>query len=295
MIPIRIKDQDLVDDFFTHVSSFVIQKEWMDEIQEWCTDNNYSFEDLVKADIEELKQIKDNLHSENSDVFSRIYSEFSNSSKGLKYSNEDGANITYSGWDLIKEIGITVCPYCNRSYIQNIQNINQHSKKRRTSEYDHFYPKSRYPHLAISFYNLIPSCKVCNQLKGKKDLGISPYEINNEAAVIRWEPEDATFVYPKGKIKIDIIAKVAEMKTNIEVLGLNDLYSNHTDIVQEILMKGEIYSSEYLQSLIEQFPDLIHSEEEAIRIVFGNYTEEADLGKRPLAKLTRDIVKELGY
>lgn len=85
------------------------------------------------------------------------------------------------------------------------------------------------------------------------------------------------------------------MQSNIDVFGLKELYSNHDDIVKEMLLKGEIYSPDYIQNLVEQFPDLIENEEEALRIVMGNYTEEKDLGKRPLSKLTRDIAKELRF
>jgi hypothetical protein len=31
-------------------------------------------------------------------------------------------------------------------------------------EIDHFYPKDKYPFLAVSFFNLIPSCLTCNGL-----------------------------------------------------------------------------------------------------------------------------------
>lgn len=27
---------------------------------------------------------------------------------------------------------------------------------------DHYYDKGKYPYLALSFYNLIPSCNICN-------------------------------------------------------------------------------------------------------------------------------------
>ena len=37
----------------------------------------------------------------------------------------------------------------------------------------------------------------------------------------------------------------------------------------------------------------VYSEEELYRIVYGNYLEEVFYGKRPLAKLTSDIMKEL--
>lgn len=85
------------------------------------------------------------------------------------------------------------------------------------------------------------------------------------------------------------------MQSNIDVFGLKELYSHHDDIVKEMLLKGEIYSPDYIQSLMEQFPNLIENEEEALRIIMGNYINEEDLGKRPLSKLTRDIAKDVGF
>ena len=38
---------------------------------------------------------------------------------------------------------------------------------------------------------------------------------------------------------------------------------------------------------------LFESEEELYRIVFGNYMEESSYGKRPLSKLTKDILSKL--
>jgi hypothetical protein len=113
-----------------------------------------------------------------------------------------------------------------------------------------------------------------------------------------WKPKDASFNYPKGNITIKPIPNPktnGHMQTNIDVLGLETLYSYHDDIVKEILLKGEVYSPEYIKNLVEQFPKLIDNEEEALRIVTGNYTNEEDLGKRPLSKLTRDIARDVGF
>ena len=45
---------------------------------------------------------------------------------------------------------------------------------------------------------------------------------------------------------------------------------------------------------MQDFPDLFSSDEELIRTIFGNYIREEELLKRPLSKLTRDILEELG-
>lgn len=60
------------------------------------------------------------------------------------------------------------CPYCGKipliaptDYVENTE--------RRTFDLDHFYPKSPYKYLTFNFWNLIPICKICNNLKSKED------------------------------------------------------------------------------------------------------------------------------
>lgn len=61
---------------------------------------------------------------------------------------------------LQSQLDVKVCPYCNRMYTTTL-----YGKKRIRPDFDHFYPQSRYPYLAVSLFNLIPSCNVCNKAK----------------------------------------------------------------------------------------------------------------------------------
>lgn len=64
-----------------------------------------------------------------------------------------------------KQIHIETCPYCNTVNIHYAPaTINASSEK---GELDHFYPKDIYPILGLSFYNLIPSCSICNNTQHK--------------------------------------------------------------------------------------------------------------------------------
>ena len=65
----------------------------------------------------------------------------------------------------VKDLDIKVCPYCNRNYILNFQ---IKGKVNATAQLDHFFDKKKYPYLAISIYNLVPSCGTCNQRKSTK-------------------------------------------------------------------------------------------------------------------------------
>ncbi|HKG07649.1 MAG TPA: hypothetical protein VKB19_14360, partial [Pedobacter sp.] len=71
----------------------------------------------------------------------------------------------YHGYDLAEKLDIQTCIYCNRLYTHTIITDKRDFIARAT--FDHWFPKGTYPLLALSFYNLIPSCNVCNSsIKG---------------------------------------------------------------------------------------------------------------------------------
>lgn len=93
-----------------------------------------------------------------------------------------------SSWNTWKEIKnlfleevlkeISFCPYCWKVPLISFEKNN---KKLRTFDLDHFFPKSepKYSHLSVNFYNLVPACKWCNQIKSssfpKSGLVFHPY------------------------------------------------------------------------------------------------------------------------
>ncbi len=299
MIPIHPNNlNEIVEEFYQAVKSFAISKRYYNTLNDWLATKGHCFEQVVKAKPSELNTLKVKIKNEGVPVeFKKIYSQFSNSSKGLRFANADGKIIVYSGIDLIEHLGITVCPYCNRTYVQSITNQNQYHKKRRTCEFDHFYPQSEYPFLAISFYNLIPSCKTCNHIKGKNPILFSPYEMNGESLVeFKYNIEGIDYLTDPKQLAIEIDWKNNKFyESNGKVFGLDDLYKNHNDIAQEILLKRHIYNDTRIDELWEEYKDLFSSKEEIIQMVTGNYINEEDLGKRPLAKLTRDIAREVKF
>jgi hypothetical protein len=66
----------------------------------------------------------------------------------------------YNAYHLAEKLNIPTCVYCNRIYTKTV--ISDSGKKITRPTFDHWFPKSEYPLLALSFYNLIPSCSVCN-------------------------------------------------------------------------------------------------------------------------------------
>ena len=52
------------------------------------------------------------------------------------------------------------------------------------------------------------------------------------------------------------------------------------------------YSPQMIKCLSQQFETLYISPEEIMPLIFGQYLSEKEAGKRPLAKLTQDLLGE---
>lgn len=224
----------------------------------------------------------------------------------------------WGAYQLAKELHITVCPYCNRQTIYTIQSRTGKTRP----EFDHFFNKADYPYLALSFYNLIPSCHICNSnLKGSKKfkltLNIHPY-IEGFENILRFKIElNKSIDFPNGKnninfgvaffygntnsfkikIKSDTPTLDYEKKcnNNIDIFHIEDLYNEHKDYVYELVKKEIVYNEDYLESLYSQYAGTLFSSfQDVQRMALSNYISELDFDKRPLAKLTRDISEDLG-
>jgi succinate dehydrogenase flavin-adding protein (antitoxin of CptAB toxin-antitoxin module) len=78
----------------------------------------------------------------------------------------------------------------------------------------------------------------------------------------------------------------------INLFKLEDIYQVHQDIVGELVVKAEEFKAK--QENIRQFYSaLATNDSELYQFYFGNYLNPNDHNKRPLAKLTRDIVLEI--
>ena len=91
------------------------------------------------------------------------YSSFSKDGSDL---NNPDRKLKWGAYKYIQSLGIRSCPYCNRQFTFSIT-VSRLKKDGKTltlktikPELDHFFPKSKYPYLAISLYNLIPSDEV---------------------------------------------------------------------------------------------------------------------------------------
>lgn len=191
-------------------------------------------------------------------------------------------------------IGVDSCPYCNRTYIYTIP----HEKIR--PDYDHYFPKSRYPYLCVSMFNLVPSCKQCNQHKGLQFKNvIYPYsEEYGEAGIFKIDLSMlkgiTDLLNPSIKLPIKLeIDKKSPLKNKIkysnEKFRIEKLYNMHGDYVRDIIKLHQIYTPDFLENIKSHFPWLTDS---IIDTLYLTKTRSEDFHKRTLSKFTSDLLKQ---
>ncbi|RXP53129.1 hypothetical protein EC396_10510 [Lutibacter sp. HS1-25] len=196
----------------------------------------------------------------------------------------------YSTYNLASNLDINTCVYCNRTYTKTVINPNKITRP----EFDHWFPKSKYPLLALSFYNLIPSCHICNSsVKGDEEFNLKDHLHPYIDKIIDFQFSYDHKDYHNFTFKIVSAAGSKEEKT-IEAFKLKKIYETHEDEIQDLRKIRDVYSDRYLQNLTTQFKGLTISEDEVYRLAFGVYKDENLFEKRPLSKMKKDILIELG-
>jgi len=194
-------------------------------------------------------------------------------------------------------IGQNTCIYCNRQYIFT---VDENDSKITRPEFDHYFPKSTFPFFALSLYNLIPSCHICNSnCKGDKEIScdMNPYLTSKN--------DYFKFSYNVGKnglptsvdIKVFNSDKKNEVKTLLECFKIKEIYDCHTNLeLMDLYLFKTKYSDTYLNEILNKISSDfdISTQEEAYRILFGTELLEKKNNNRPLSKFKRDILKELG-
>lgn len=191
---------------------------------------------------------------------------------------------------LAERLDVKTCPYCNRQYTFTIEK----GTKSIRPEFDHFHSKSKFPFLALSFYNLIPACSICNHTKSNDPVDKNPYnEGFNDNFKFRIRTKDGNENSLDWALEDNIEIDFSATNQNIEAFALKKLYNEHIDYVKEIIEKTQAYNHSYYNSLIDSYKGLGKQEADIDRFIWGNYLENAEHEKRPLSKMTKDILQQL--
>lgn len=201
----------------------------------------------------------------------------------------------------VRRLKVKSCVYCNAAYAVTDK------KCRGYYDLDHWMPKSLYPYLCISFFNLQPSCPVCNRTKGNDEqveffnlyeedatenldvmnldldeLSIAHYLLNHtpEYLHIRFAASQNKYM----KICNDMNAK----------LHITDMYAEHKDVAEEVVWKYLAYNRGYLQLTKMSFGNFAPTSADVNRFILGTYADPEETHKRPMTRLIQGIAKQFG-
>ena len=212
-----------------------------------------------------------------------------------------GKKESWNAYIFTKETGVTVCPYCNRQYVQTITRINNENKTEfvMRPEIDHYFEKSRYPFFALSIYNLIPCCHYCNSVikhtrKLNLDDYIHPYCIDDtdrgSEFFFRYEFLNYDKAVP-GWNERNVSQKI---KNTLDFFEIKEIYAEHSDLVNQMITVARNYDKSYIKELLTYYKGPTYSVtlSSLIRAIFSSYMVE-DEDHEVLGKLKKDILQRI--
>ncbi|WP_416445707.1 hypothetical protein ACH3O9_07105 [Leeuwenhoekiella sp. A16] len=202
---------------------------------------------------------------------------------------------------------IKSCVYCNAQHTLTIELKYYGRKKKNVKkvqsklQLDHFYPKSKYPFLCTSFFNLYPTCANCNLAKGTKDALFELYTTTNNQDEFQFKIDDKSILNYWVKMDINKVKIVFEsltgnetlLKNHQELFKIQEIYDSNIDIAEELIIKANSNPESYRKILYKSFIQIFPNESFVERLLIGNYSQPEELLKRPYAKYTQDIARQL--
>lgn len=203
---------------------------------------------------------------------------------------------------------VNTCAYCNRQYTLTVgvrkgKNGGKVSKVK--PQFDHWFAHEQYPLLGLSFYNLIPSCSVCNSsVKGSAHftLGthIHPYTTRDSNPNFKFRPV-LKYDEELKRVRWGVVMKRqsgSKEDHTIKDLFLEEVYDKHGELeVKDIMDFATKNNPTYLKSLFNHVCaklSKVNSQADVYRMFFG---VDADIEKtldRPFSKLKRDVLEGEG-
>lgn len=211
--------------------------------------------------------------------------------------------------DFANELQYKTCFYCNSQltviipieYFKTKKLKGQIKSRKATFELDHIKAKSKYPFLATSFFNLIPSCSICNKAKTNNDIEFNFFEEDpNKLELITFKlDKKSEQLYWETNSKSDLICDFELDGYNRDnyndTFRIKEIYDTQKDLIEELIYLKKIYSPTYKKDLLSILKDdkLFPDEAFIDRLIIGNYTTPEEFYKRPFSKFTQDIARQL--
>ena len=223
----------------------------------------------------------------------------------LRYEDIRGAEFL----DCLNDLSIKICIYCHaqlaiiaKTDIYDSKTRKYKSNRSAKLELDHFHPKSRYPFLATSFFNLYPVCGNCNRGKSATEIKFELYSEDNDLDIFNfWLTDDSIIKYLNTYDKKDLVIHFDNLKGDHllrksynEIFDIQGIYDTQKDIAEELIYKAKVYTKSYKEDLINDFNELFIHPDLLDRLILGNYSLHEEMHNRPMAKFSQDIARQLG-
>lgn len=192
------------------------------------------------------------------------------------------------------------CVYCNRQYAFNIVRDGGENDDNRLARpaLDHWFPKSLFPLMSLSYYNLIPSCTVCNSSAKMDEIWqltthIHPYLTTPDVPNFK-------FRYKPGlnaKWDVDFENLVGKEKNTVKDLCLQEAYQAHSGLeIADLIEMATKNNGTYMKQLYGSILKLYTAGSDcakAYRLLLGTEMMKNEFKNRPLSKLKRDIIEQI--
>lgn len=193
-----------------------------------------------------------------------------------------------------QQMGLKTCVYCNA--IPTTSNNGEVFY-----QMDHYLPQSLYPFLGTCFYNLQPSCGVCNDHKKTQDCDFGLYvnsEQHKELSPFRFVPkiESLDGPYPRCE-EIQFRGKEAnvtkESQAHEEMFHINNLYAGYKDEVSALYADAYKMNPTMVEVNAECW-GIPATRKDVLAYMSDHLSlEEKDVHKKTLTKLKQDTIKQL--
>ncbi len=210
---------------------------------------------------------------------------------------------------------VKICPYCNADSVYALEVVERHKENKTPtykSAFDHFYPKSRYPFLGLSLYNLIPSCDRCNskfkQDSYKETLNILHPYLDDVDDVSRFvlvnldermegkeSPNDRAIqlrsLTEDGKSSAECEPRLRQYKA---LFGVDVVYSTlFKEEARETLQLGQVMNEEHLNEIKRWLVESGLPNVDPWQLMLGTPLDRSQIDRHWLLKLKLDVLE--GY
>ncbi|NVD97800.1 hypothetical protein [Massilia sp. BJB1822] len=197
----------------------------------------------------------------------------------------------WEAYKLCQKSSYALCPYCQQNFAYTV--VGESSKSFRP-ELDHFYPQAQYPYLAISLYNLVPCCHICNSsLKGQVNFfhhqHLHPLE-DEESIHFDFEVNDHLDKLKSGGTAYEISLRptVGEKAGNsAKLFLLSERYAMHSAMLNRFIENIQIYDKAKRELLRATFGNSEYfTERNILSFDIDNYRNEL------LGKIKKDLYQQ---